>query len=255
MADKVTLALEHFAGSPLGVRVRIALAEKGVKYEYCDENSRVDSASLLEMNPVYKKRPLLIHNGKAVCESLIIVQYVDEAWKGKAPLLPSDPYQRAQSRIWADFIDKKVRTYAWELDSARYMRLLGRYGQRKEKNWSEQKRNLSSASSCWKESSETSLITAERSLDEPSLQEDSSSRPQRKTNQFVNPLLFFSTLMMCGGTRLLNLLPSDPHERARSMFLADFIDKKVNDLPRKIWTTKGEEVLEAAKKGFFECLE
>ncbi|XP_034897213.1 probable glutathione S-transferase [Populus alba] len=115
MADKVTLALEHFAGSPLGVRVRIALAEKGVKYEYCDENSRVDSASLLEMNPVYKKRPLLIHNGKAVCESLIIVQYVDEAWKGKAPLLPSDPYQRAQSRIWADFIDKKVYETTWKI--------------------------------------------------------------------------------------------------------------------------------------------
>jgi len=32
----------------------------------------------------------------------------------------------------------------------------------------------------------------------------------------VSPLLFFSTLMMCGGTRLLNLLPSDPHERAQS---------------------------------------
>jgi len=31
------------------------------------------------------------------------------------------------------------------------------------------------------------------------------------------------------------------------------VNLQVNDLSRKIWTTKGE--LEAAKKGFFECLE
>ncbi|KAL3612685.1 hypothetical protein D5086_003705 [Populus alba] len=51
---------------------------------------------------------VLVHNGKPVCESLIIVQYIDDVWKEKAPLLPSDPYQRAQSRFWADFVDKKL---------------------------------------------------------------------------------------------------------------------------------------------------
>ena len=49
-------------------------------------------------------------------------------------------------------------------ESFRYSRLLRRYGLRKEKNWKEQKRILSSASSCWKESLETSLISAERTL-------------------------------------------------------------------------------------------
>ncbi|KAB5521719.1 hypothetical protein DKX38_026038 [Salix brachista] len=59
------------------------------------------------MNPVYKKVPVLIHNGKPICESLIAVQYIDEVWNNKSPLMPSDPYQRAQSRFWADFVDNK----------------------------------------------------------------------------------------------------------------------------------------------------
>ncbi|XP_011012342.1 PREDICTED: probable glutathione S-transferase [Populus euphratica] len=104
--DQVTLLV--FWASPFGMRVRIALAEKGVKYEYSEQDLRNKSALLLQMNPVHKKIPVLVHDGKPVCESLIIVQYIDEVWKDKAPLLPSDPYQRAQSRFWADFVDKKL---------------------------------------------------------------------------------------------------------------------------------------------------
>jgi glutathione S-transferase len=104
--DQVTLL--DFWASPFGMRVRIALAEKGVKYEYSEQDLRNKTALLLQMNPVHKKIPVLVHNGKPVCESLIIVQNIDEAWKDKAPLLPSDPYQGVQSRFWADFVDKKV---------------------------------------------------------------------------------------------------------------------------------------------------
>ncbi|KAL3809060.1 hypothetical protein ACJIZ3_007200 [Penstemon smallii] len=106
MADEVILLDAHY--SMFGMRVRLALAEKGIEYEYREENLANKSPLLLEMNPVHKKIPVLIHNKKPICESLIIVQYIDEVWKDKSPLLPSDPYQRAQARFWADFIDKKM---------------------------------------------------------------------------------------------------------------------------------------------------
>nr|GEX40193.1 glutathione S-transferase [Tanacetum cinerariifolium] len=95
--------------SVFGTRVQIALAEKGVEYEYKEENLSNKSSLLLEMNPVHKKIPVLIHNGKPICESNIIVEYIDDAWENKSPsLLPSDPYLKAQARFWADFIDKKL---------------------------------------------------------------------------------------------------------------------------------------------------
>ncbi|XP_023887378.1 probable glutathione S-transferase [Quercus suber] len=106
MADEVILL--DFWPSMFGMRVRIALAEKGIKYEYKEQDIFNKSPLLLEMNPIHKKIPVLIHNGKPVCESLIIVQYIDEVWNDKSPLLPSDPYQRAHARFWADIVDKKV---------------------------------------------------------------------------------------------------------------------------------------------------
>nr|AIP98335.1 putative glutathione S-transferase [Medicago sativa] len=106
MANEVIL-LDYWV-SPFGMRVRIALAEKGIKHEYREEDLRNKSPLLLQMNPVHKKIPVLIHNGKPICESLIAVQYIDEVWNEKSPLLPSDPYQKSQARFWADYIDKKI---------------------------------------------------------------------------------------------------------------------------------------------------
>nr|XP_009418992.1 PREDICTED: probable glutathione S-transferase [Musa acuminata subsp. malaccensis] len=113
------VVLLDFWASPFGQRCRIALAEKGVEYEYREENIMGDkSPLLLEYNPVYKRIPVLIVDGKPLCESLIIVQYIDKVWPDCAPLLPADPYDRAHARFWADFVDKKFHECAkrlWQL--------------------------------------------------------------------------------------------------------------------------------------------
>ena len=109
MADTVVV-LGTWA-SPYSNRARIALLEKGVEYEYKEEDLVNKSPLLLKSNPVHKKIPVLIHNERPICESLIIVQYIDETWNKTSPLMPGDPFERANARFWADYIDKKVGLY------------------------------------------------------------------------------------------------------------------------------------------------
>lgn len=105
MEDEEVVLLSWWA-SVFSLRVKIALAEKGIDYNKKEEDLFNKSPILVKYNPVHKKVPVLIHNGKPICESLAIVEYIDEVWTSSPSLLPQDPYQRANARFWAGLTDK-----------------------------------------------------------------------------------------------------------------------------------------------------
>ncbi|KAD2080475.1 hypothetical protein R6Q59_032809 [Mikania micrantha] len=104
MADEVKLY--GVAGSPFVCRVKIALNLKEIKHEFVVEDLSNKSAHLIKYNPVHKQIPVLVHNGNPVSESLVIVEYIDDAWKG-VPVLPQDAHEKARARFWAKFVDDK----------------------------------------------------------------------------------------------------------------------------------------------------
>ncbi|XP_055811672.1 glutathione S-transferase U8-like [Solanum dulcamara] len=97
-----------FWSSPFSKRVEIALKLKGIPYEYIEEEIPINMCPrIVKYNPIHKKVPVFLHNGKPIAESLVILEYIDETWKDTNPLLPKDPYQRSIARFWAKFMDEK----------------------------------------------------------------------------------------------------------------------------------------------------
>ncbi|KAJ0800036.1 putative glutathione transferase [Helianthus annuus] len=62
------------------------------------------SVDLIKYNHVNKKVPVLVHIENPISMSVVILEYIDEVWKG-VPILPQDAYEKAQARFWAKFVD------------------------------------------------------------------------------------------------------------------------------------------------------
>ncbi|PRQ40792.1 putative glutathione transferase [Rosa chinensis] len=94
--------------SSFTARVKIALKLKGIDYEYVEEDITNKSQMMLNYNPIHKKVPILVHQGRPIVESQVILEYIDENWSHAPKLLPEDPYEKAKIRFWAKFFDEKI---------------------------------------------------------------------------------------------------------------------------------------------------
>ncbi|XP_064946201.1 glutathione S-transferase U10-like [Musa acuminata AAA Group] len=107
MGEAKQVKLYGFWLSPYCTLVHLALKLKGVAYEYVEEDLTNKSATLLQLNPVHQKVPVLVVDGKPVAESRVILEYIDETW-AEPSFLPSDPYSRARVRFWVDFFYQRM---------------------------------------------------------------------------------------------------------------------------------------------------
>ena len=102
------IKLYDFALSPRVRKVRIVLAEKGLRYEKVNVDlfkGEQKKPEYLAINP-YGKVPALQDNGTTVYESTIIMEYLNDKYPNP-PLLPPDPGQRARTRVRMHFGDNQ----------------------------------------------------------------------------------------------------------------------------------------------------
>jgi glutathione S-transferase len=91
---------------PFAHRSRLTLLEKNVPFQLIEIDLQNKPANFLEISP-YGKVPVLKHGDRRVWESAIINEYLDETFP-EPPLLPKEPIQRAQARIWINFADTRL---------------------------------------------------------------------------------------------------------------------------------------------------
>jgi glutathione S-transferase len=103
------LTLYHNDMSLCAQKVRVCLAEKGLEWE----NRHLVLRAGEHQQPWYVKLnpravvPTLVHDGKVVTESNVILEYLDECFP-QPPLRPEDPYDRARMRFWIKQLDEDI---------------------------------------------------------------------------------------------------------------------------------------------------
>ena len=100
------LELYHNINSVCAQKVRIALAEKGQDYKEHLLTLRGDQfdPAYLKLNPSGVV-PTLIHDGRPIIESSLILYYIDEAFP-EPELMPADALSRHRVRLYNKLIDE-----------------------------------------------------------------------------------------------------------------------------------------------------
>ncbi|HLH77038.1 MAG TPA: glutathione S-transferase family protein [Candidatus Binataceae bacterium] len=117
------LELYHHGNSVCAQRVRLVLEEKGLAWR----ERFVDIFAGQQHQPDYLKLnprgvvPTLVHDGRAIRESTVICEYLEEAFPQR-PLRPAEPYARAQMRLWTKLPDESIHAACAAVTFSTYFR-------------------------------------------------------------------------------------------------------------------------------------
>lgn len=101
------IELYHNGMSTCSQKVRVTLAEKGLEFISHHFNLRAGdqhNPDYLAINP-NGVVPTLIHDGRVICESAVIDEYLDDVFPDP-PLRSTDPYERARMRLMVKQFDE-----------------------------------------------------------------------------------------------------------------------------------------------------
>jgi glutathione S-transferase len=101
------LMLYDFGNSVCCQKVRITMRAKELDWE----SVKVDLFKAEQYDPKYLKLnpkgivPTLVHDGKAILESTLICEYLDDRFP-EPRLIPADPWLRTRMRLWSKMVDE-----------------------------------------------------------------------------------------------------------------------------------------------------
>jgi glutathione S-transferase len=90
--------------SPFARKVRIVLEEKGVPHEYVIERPSAPGSRVPQFNPLGKVPTLVLDDGRALYDSVVIVEYLDTAGSGPK-LIPEAFGERIEVKRWESLGD------------------------------------------------------------------------------------------------------------------------------------------------------
>src|SRR5512138_501877 len=107
------MELWHAWACPYCMRVRIALAEKGLAYTEREIDLAAKPPELARLNPA-NGVPVLVADGAAIPESIVILQYLEDRFPQR-PLLPADALGRARARLLYDRVTALLGPHSLKL--------------------------------------------------------------------------------------------------------------------------------------------
>lgn len=91
----------------------MVLLEKGIDHNLTEIDLEDKPDWFLQISP-YGKVPVIRHNEDVIFESAVINEYLEEIFPD-IPLLPDDPVERAQARIWIDFANVRFVPHIYKM--------------------------------------------------------------------------------------------------------------------------------------------